>query len=159
MWVVIGKSNVADAVIVFERLLADAGWKASELTADIALQVFGVFAAEQFATGRFPDADGLLYQYGVYSFTGQDMFHLDLTRQFEIVDDAGEHEGFVQFHCTLHYPPDPELTALGRHDQWWFHDGDSESLPAWLAALEARPEWSLLRARRPSSVVIGSEDI
>jgi hypothetical protein len=99
----------------------------------------------------------LLYQYGIYPFTGRDVFHLGLTRQFEMVDDMGEHEGFVQFHCTLCYPPDPELAALGRHNQWWFHDSDGEPLHAWLAALEERPEWPLLRARRPSSVEIASE--
>jgi hypothetical protein len=70
----------------------------------------------------------LLYQYGVYAFTGQDMFHLDLTRQFEITDDAGQHEGYVQFHCTLRYRPDPELAALGRQNHWWFHDSDGEPL-------------------------------
>jgi hypothetical protein len=155
----IGKHDVADAVIVFERTLVDAGWTAGELTADLALQVFGVFAAERFATGRFPDGDGLLYQYGIYALTGQDMFHLDLTRQFARVDCAAEHQGFVQFHCTLYYSPDPELAALGSHNQWWFHDSDGEPLHIWLAALQARPEWSLLRARRPLAVDIGSEGV
>lgn len=157
--VVIDKPAVADAVSVFQRLLADAGSAPGELTAELAFGVFGAFAAQRFATAQFPEVDGLLYQYGIYAFTGQDMFHLDLTRQFELVDDAGEHEGHVQFHCTLHYRPDPELAALGRHDQWWFHDSDHRPLQTWLAAIRARPEWALLQVRRPSSVAISSEDI
>jgi hypothetical protein len=156
---VIGKHDVSDAVVVFERTLADAGLTAGELTADLALQAFGVFAAERFATGRFPDADGLLYQYGIHAFSGQDMFQLDMTRQFARSDDAGEHQGFVQFHCTLHYSPDPELAELGSHHQWWFHDSNGEPLHIWLAALQARPERSLLRARRPSAVDTASEDV
>lgn len=154
-----GKPTIADAALVFERSLSDFGWTAEELTADTALQVFGMFAAERFATGSQPDADGLAYQYGVYALTGKDMFHLELTRQFEKVDDAGEYDGLVQFRCALLYPPDPELHALGRHDQWWFPDGDDGPLSDWLRAIERRPEWSLLRARRPSLVDIASEDV
>lgn len=110
--------DIADAVAVFTQLLSNAGRTADELTFDTALEVFGRFAAQRFDTVPVPDSDGLLYQYGVYGFTGQDRFHLDLTRQFETVGDADEHQGFVQFHCTMLYPPDPRLRALGRHSQW-----------------------------------------
>jgi hypothetical protein len=38
-----------------------------------------------------PDSDGLLFQYGTYSFSGRPMFTVDVTRQFGISDDDGEH--------------------------------------------------------------------
>ncbi|MEV4501912.1 hypothetical protein [Streptomyces klenkii] len=41
------------------------------------------------------DADGLLFQYGTYSFSGPPTFALDLTRQFEISDSSGDHDHYV----------------------------------------------------------------
>ena len=60
-----------------------------------------------------PESDRLLYQCGIYRFTGRPISTLDLTRQFGMADNDGEDDHFVQFHCELRYEPVPELEALG----------------------------------------------
>jgi hypothetical protein len=109
------------------------------------------FADVAFEVPDEPDADGLLYQYGVYDFSGESRFHLGLVRQFALFDD----DELMQFHCNLQFAATPELRALGRYDEWWFLD---EGAPAvWFERIRARPEWPLLTAQLPIAVDIDCE--
>ncbi|MFD0380270.1 hypothetical protein [Streptomyces sp. NPDC127112] len=63
----------------------------TELTTRAAWLAFMRFARQRFATAPTPDSDGLLFQYGTYAFSGRPMFTVDLTRQFDVSDDEGEH--------------------------------------------------------------------
>ncbi|MGP3687546.1 hypothetical protein ACTVZO_23130 [Streptomyces sp. IBSNAI002] len=128
----------ADAVDCLRTELA-AGRTASTTTAPTtrgAWQAFMRFGRKRFDTGLEPDSDGLLFQYGTYAFGGRQLFSVDLTRQFAVNDDDGEHDHYMQVHCELRYEPGPDLVALGRFDSWFFHDAD-EDLDEWFTAMEA----------------------
>ncbi|MFD9516144.1 hypothetical protein [Streptomyces sp. NPDC059979] len=126
----------------------------TELTTRAAWRAWARFAQQRFDAAPTPDSDGLLFQYGTYSFSGRPMFTLDLTRQFDVNDDDGEHDHFVQVHCELRYEPEPALDALGSFSSWFFHDTD-EDLDQWFAAMEGHLE--VLLDRRPSEIDLYEE--
>ncbi|KJY28527.1 hypothetical protein VR44_25115 [Streptomyces katrae] len=128
----------------------------TELTTRAAWLAFMRFARQRFATAPTPDSDGLLFQYGTYAFSGRPMFTVDLTRQFDVSDDKGEHEHYLQVHCELRYEREPVLDALGSFDSWFFHDTNGD-LDEWFAAMERHLE--LLLARRPSEIDVYEEPV
>ncbi|MET9452895.1 hypothetical protein [Streptomyces cinerochromogenes] len=128
----------------------------TELTARAAWLAFMRFARQRFATAPTPDSDGLLFQYGTYAFSGRPMFTVNLTRQFAISDDEGEHEHYVQVHCELRYECEPVLDALGSFASWFFHDADA-NLDEWFAAMEGHLE--LVLARVPAEIDVYEEPV
>jgi hypothetical protein len=128
----------------------------TELTTRAAWLAFMRFGRQRFATAPTPDSDGLLFQYGTYAFSGRPMFAVDLTRQFDISDDDGEHDHYVQVHCELRYECEPALDALGGFDSWFFHDANAD-IDEWLAAMEGHLE--LLLARGPSEIDVYEEPV
>lgn len=84
---------------VFRRLVRRAGLTMESLTAATAWTLFGSFSGIEFDVPREPESDGLLYQFGVYDFSGESRFHFDLTRQFGLRDS----DEYLQFHCDLRY--------------------------------------------------------
>ncbi|MFG1620517.1 hypothetical protein [Kribbella sp. NPDC049227] len=119
------------------------------MTAASAWSVFGAFGKIEFDVPREADSDGLLYQFGTYDFAGAPRFHFDLTRQFGLRDS----DEYLQFHCDVQYLPSPALEALGSHTEWWF-PGDGRQLPEWVAAVNQRPEWSVLESMHPTAVEV-----
>ncbi|TDW94102.1 hypothetical protein EV137_1401 [Kribbella pratensis] len=69
---------------VFRTLVHQAGLTVGSLSAASAWSVFGSFSRVEFDVPREPDSDGLLYQFGIYDFSGEPRFHFDLTRQFGV---------------------------------------------------------------------------
>ncbi|UFQ99954.1 hypothetical protein KBP30_01450 [Streptomyces sp. Go40/10] len=92
----------------------------TEWTTRGAWLAFVRFGRWRFDTAATPDSDGLLFQYGTYAFSGRPMFTVGLTRQFDVTDDDGEHDHYVQVHCELRYEAEPDLDALGSFDSWFF---------------------------------------
>ncbi|MFD0078497.1 hypothetical protein ACFVIY_39475 [Streptomyces sp. NPDC127166] len=134
------------------------GWDASlEAQTNVnAVAAAGMVTRQRFATASTPESDGLLFQYGTYAFSGRPMFTVDLTRQFDISDDVGEHDHYVQIHCELRYECEPALDALGSSNSWFFHDANAD-LDEWLAAMEGHLE--LLLARGPSEIDVYKEPV
>jgi hypothetical protein len=112
------------------------------------------FGRSRFDTASTSDSDGLLFQYGTYVFSGRPMFTVDLTRQFDVSDDDGEHDHHMQVHCELRYEPERDLDALGSFDSWFFHGADAD-LDGWFAAMEER--LVLLLDRRPAEIDLYEE--
>jgi hypothetical protein len=108
-----------------------------------ALRAFERFASMQFQVPDLPDADGLLFQYGVFSFTGRAMFTLSLIRQFEQCDEQGDHESYRQVGVELLFEPDDALISLGHKESWCFGEPGSASTAEWFADLRSS---SVLRA-------------
>ncbi|WGD39420.1 hypothetical protein [Streptomyces cathayae] len=128
----------------------------TELTTRAAWLAFMRFGRQRFATAPTPDSDGLLFQYGTYAFSGRPMFTVDLTRQFDISGDDGEHDHYVQVHCEFRYEPGLALDALGSFNSWFFHDANAD-LDQWFAAMEGRLE--LLLDRGPSEIDLYEEPV
>jgi hypothetical protein len=145
-------AGIGEAAAVFHALIRTHGLPVEELTARSAWRVFGEYGRVAFDTPDLPDADGLLYQYGMYRPKGRSLFEFDLVRQFEVVDPGGEHDHYVQLHCTLRYAPTPGLEALGADHCWWFPG--QRALAAWLRSVAARPEWAVVSPQKPTQVAI-----
>ncbi|ROP55937.1 hypothetical protein [Streptomyces sp. PanSC9] len=67
------------------------------------------FGRRLFDVPDTPDADGLLFQYGIHAFDGPPAFTVDLTRQFAVSDSNGDHDHYVQVHCEPRYAVVQEL--------------------------------------------------
>jgi hypothetical protein len=152
-----GLSTDQAARLLYDQLHLDQRPGANTTTEDAWL-AFVRFARLRFDTPDSPDADGLLHQYGVFSFDGLPAFSLDLTRQFEVVDNVGEHDYYVQVHCELRYDLIPALTTLGTFQSWFFHDS-GEDLDQWAEALTSRDAWAVIREHRPRTIKVYQEPV
>jgi len=122
------------------------------------LRAFGRFAVIRFAVPEGSDTDGLLFQYGVYNFTGCPMFTLDLLRQFELRDQRGEHAAYRQAGYELLFVPTDRLTGLGRWESWWFdRPAIEDDLESWLAGVRANNVWTIARSEVANKVLIIDE--
>jgi hypothetical protein len=64
-----------------------------------------------------PQADMLLFQFGVYDLGQGEIFDFDVTRQF-IVDDKEDDDAISQLHVSVNYEPTDELRAIGESNVW-----------------------------------------
>ncbi len=84
-----------------------------------------------------PESVGLLFQVGVYTFTGAPLFYFDPLCQFEFTDKDGEHDHFEQLHCELTCPASDSLKSV-KTSLWSF---DYPAADDFFAAVEALPEF------------------
>ncbi|MFB7183633.1 hypothetical protein ACFCYI_38735 [Streptomyces sp. NPDC056257] len=98
-----------EAVELLEGELGSGQRSLDDLVTEDLWPVFLRFGRRLFDVSDTPDADGLLFQYGTYAFDGPPAFTLDLTRQFEISDNNGDHAHYVQVHCEPRYGLAPAL--------------------------------------------------
>ncbi|MFJ3222656.1 hypothetical protein ACIPJS_04735 [Streptomyces sp. NPDC086783] len=150
------RPSTREAVRVLEGELRS-GASADLVTEDIWL-AFLRFGRRLFDVPDTPDADGLLFQYGIYAFDGPASFTLDLTRQFEVSGRAGDHDHYTQVHCELRYGLAPDLAALESFDSWFFH-GAGDDLDLWARRLAGRPAWAVIRRLRPVLVRVYEERV
>ncbi|MFB8398287.1 hypothetical protein [Streptomyces yangpuensis] len=116
------------------------------------------FGRQLFHVPDTPDADGLLFQYGTYTFDGPATFTLDLARQFEVSDSDGDHDHYVQVHCELGYVLTPALEALGSFHSWFFHDAGAD-LEEWARGLTERAAWTAIRRLKPTEIRVYRERV
>lgn len=149
------KPSPVGAALVFAELLQQAGHSPVDLTVESAWRHFLEFAHVSFATPDIPDADMLLYQYGIHSFSGQPRFHLTPTRRFAL--ENLEHD-LWQFSCDLQFSPSDGLLALGTEHEWWGPDA-GPSLTTWAENRRTGPEWTVLAHLEPLAIEIGRSPI
>lgn len=116
------RPRLEEALDFLRAELAAGRSTATELTTWAEWLAFMRFGRQRFGTASTPDSDGLLFQYGKYALSGRPMFTVDFARQFDISDDDGQHDHYLQVHCELRYEPEPALDVLGSFDSWFFHD-------------------------------------
>ncbi|MFE4695611.1 hypothetical protein ACFRIC_00825 [Streptomyces sp. NPDC056738] len=117
------------------------------------------FGRRSFHLSDAPDADGLLFQYGTHAFDGPPTFTLDLVRQFEVTDNSGDHDHYVQVHCELRYGLAPALEALGSFNSWFFHGAGGDDLEQWAHGLTQRPAWTVIRRLEPVEIRVYQEQV
>jgi hypothetical protein len=147
-----------EAAGLFESELRAGRRTLSDLSTECAWHAFIRFGRLRFDTPDSHDADGLLFQYGTYSFNGPATFTLDLARQFEAHDGDGDHDHYVQVHCELRYQLTPGLQALGSFVSWFFHDTEDD-LDRWAEELGHRPAWTVIRALEPAEIRVYQEQV
>lgn len=103
-----------------------------------------------------PDSDGLLFQYGVFNFTGRPMLTLSFVRQFEQCNDRGDHECYRHVGAELLFEPD--VQALPEHHESWCFDGPGASATAeWFAEVRSDSIFRLIQELPVASVSITDE--
>lgn len=78
------------------------------------------------------EPDMLLFETGNYDFTGEKLFHFDLVRQFQFLDD----DEYVQLHLTVLYRPSAKTALLKRIH--WGEPGDGTFFPIVRSSLAYR---------------------
>jgi hypothetical protein len=76
------------------------------------------------AAPRDQDGDGLLAQYGIYTFVEDPPYELDVTRQFSFNDEDGEYDHMAQLQCTFEFEPTDELRAVPAANLWSWDASD-----------------------------------
>jgi hypothetical protein len=149
-----------DEVASAWRSLLD--WEDCEAEGPVARQALRAFTAigmREVETPDEPDADMLLYQFGVHSLYGESAFSLSMVRQF-IRADASCEDDLVQIECELLFRPIAELTALGKFGEWApIGARDLEFLQVWLDSLSDRPEWRVFDQLAPVGLTINGEAV
>ncbi|WP_246101079.1 hypothetical protein [Streptomyces cyaneus] len=152
------RPSVDEAVGLLEGEL-EAGQRAlADLGTEDVWQAFLRFGRRLFDISGAPDGDGLLFQYGTYSFDGSPTFMVDLTRQFEVFDADGDHDHYVQVHCEVRYGSEPALEALGSFDSWFFH-GAGDDLEEWARELTELSAWTTIRTLTPTEIRVFQEQV
>lgn len=123
------------------------GQPVEALTPRRALEAMFAFYSEQRAKNVQIDEDGdmLLYEWGVYSFTGPESFQLGITRQFVVTDEDEPY----QLHLTLHFAPTEALQQL-KDGNKWCHSPDE--LPEFRRFVESSAPFNAIADVRPSRV-------
>jgi hypothetical protein len=140
----------ADALAHLRNALASAGFREDAPDPDAAWRAFRAFAAVPVAV----EDDALLFQCGVWSFTGRPMFHWNLTRQLTR-GARGDDDAMEQLSLTILYEPTPGLQDL-ETSLWSYDFADVES---WVAAVQALPEFAAAKAQTPAGCEIIQEDV
>ena len=119
----------------FRAMLYDASFDPLNPTPLLAWETFKSFMRESVDCAD----DGVLFECGVFSFTGEDLFYLEFVRQFSFNDDAGEYEHMEQLHCTFTCAPTDELVKIQKN-LWGY---DFESLDEYFSAVENLREFQI----------------
>lgn len=120
---IVAVMRIGDARRRLLAMLAAAGVTPESVTFDdipAVVDTFGRFAAipAEDAAPADEDGDGVLAQFGTYSFRGPREFSADLTRQF--IERGDQDAPIWQLSCSFHWEPTPEADALGSGEQWSF---------------------------------------
>src|SRR5579863_10129923 len=145
-------SNSASAMKRFYRSRS-INWSTASL-AELFDGAFDFYAnVRAFGLAAAPQADMLLFQFGVYNWGHGEYFEVDLTRQF-IIAGAEDDDALSQLRCTAYYQPTPRFRGVGANDRWCEKRADLGNFKSfvlssegYLVALEETPirraiEWS-----------------
>lgn len=110
--------------------------------------VFKEFAKEEVID---EEEKAILFQCGVYNFTGENLFYFDFVRQF-----TDEVSGIQQLHCEFVFEPIEELKKL-EASEWYFEsEGEIEDF---FKHIECLTEFKLPLNYTPSKLNIYQEQV
>lgn len=133
------------------ELLAHHGASNAPISAANAWAAFKDYGREVFDLGGVD----LLFQVGVYDFSGRPLFYFDPVCQFEQRDEGGEHDHYEQLHCELTCPPS-EILGRTATNLWSF---DYPTADAFFAAVEALPQFQIAVQQLGYAVAVRHEDV
>lgn len=125
--------EVSEAEARLREMLRDGGFDFANPLPQKAWEVLKRFVREPVNCSE----DGVLFECGVYSFTGEPLFNFGFVRQFGIEVD-GEYEHMEQLHCLFTCPPTTEAIDL-KTNLWLEKYG--KDYDAFFAAVEALPQF------------------
>ena len=127
--------QASEAEHKFRVMLSDAGFDPLHPAPRLAWATFKSFMREPVDCAD----DGVLFECGVFGFTGEDLFYLEFIRQFSYNDDEGEYDRMEQLHCTFTRAPTDELLRTQKN-LWGY---DFESLDEYFIAVEQLHEFQV----------------
>lgn len=110
------KVNEAKEVLI--NMLIESGFDFNNPNSELAWIVFKKF----FSIKVDCTDDALLFQCGVYNFTGEDLFHFEFVRQF-IFEIDKDYDHMEQLRLTIYFKPKKELQELKTN--LWSYDCSS----------------------------------
>ncbi|MBB6448036.1 hypothetical protein [Bacillus benzoevorans] len=96
----------------------------------------------------------ILFQCGVYDFTGEALFHLDFVRQFTIYEED-EYSHMEQLHCEFLFKPTDELSNL-EIGEWSM---DYDNIDDFLSHIENLQEFKIPLILKPIKSEIYQEAV
>jgi hypothetical protein len=96
----------------------------------------------------------ILFECGVYNFTGKELFHFGFVRQFSIYEDD-EYDHMKQLHCEFLFKPTEELRTLEATE--WSMDYDD--LDVFLNHIENLQEFKVPLKLKPIKSEIYQEEV
>ena len=100
------KANEAKELLI--KMLSESKFDFNNPNCKLALEIFKEFFSVKVDCAD----DGLLFQCGVYKFTGEELFELEFVRQFTFELEDGEYNGMEQLSLTIYFKPNVELQEL-----------------------------------------------
>jgi len=149
---------IAEAAPAAEALLADVAVGGSVPSRDALIEVIRRLAQLDFETPDTPESDGFLFQYGIANWLPDPAFVVSFVRQFEIVDQQGEHDHYSQLRLELRCATDQGLESLGSRTTWWFKGGPS-SFSSWLSDAASDAVWEQIAHRDQVKFSISQGDV
>ena len=135
----------------FKQMLIQAGLDLAHLDP---MQAWPVFKA--FVQLPVEDVDDhVLFQCGVFTFTGEELFYLDFVRQFTFYHLDGEYSHMEQLHCEFTCKPDKELRTLNTN--LWA--SDRTLLDEFFQRVEELREFQIAIRSGPFDCIISQEAV
>lgn len=107
-----------EAEEVLNKMLSESDFDINNPNPKLAWEVF-----KKFSNIKVDCADdALLFQCGVYGFTGEDLFYFEFVRQFSFNIDE-EYDHMEQLQLSLYFKPNEQLREL--ETSLWTYDFDS----------------------------------
>jgi hypothetical protein len=111
-------------------------------------ETFKLFAKEDV---KGEEEKAILFQCGIYDFTGETLFYYDFVRQF--TDDEDGH--IQQLHCEFVFEPIKDLKKLEASE--WYFDTDGE-IEDFFNEIEALEEFKIPLNYKPLSLNLYQEE-
>ncbi|GIN39295.1 MULTISPECIES: hypothetical protein [Heyndrickxia] len=127
--------------------------KISEDTGDIkkVWETFKAFCKEPVEEEEVKE---ILFQCGVYDYTGEELFHLDFVRQFTVYEED-EYSHMEQLHCEFLFKPTDELRRL-EIEEWSM---DYNDIDHFFYKIENLKEFKIPLNQKPLKTEIYQEEI
>lgn len=106
-------ANEAEEALI--KMLNESAFNIDSPNAKLAWETFKKFSNTKVDCAN----DALLFECGVYNFTGEDLFHFEFVRQFGFEED-GEYDHMEQLRLTLYFKLNAELKDL-KTTVWSYH--------------------------------------
>ena len=104
------------------------------------------------------EADGFLFQFGSVNWLPEPAFVVDVTRQLEMTDSGGEHEGYIQVALGFHFQMSDKLATVVDHSNWWFR-GSATTFESWFRDVRHSQIWDILVGETPQAFEVTDSEV
>jgi hypothetical protein len=147
-----GPMKPSQSAIAMRRFLNSRGLSVASLSTPQLIENALAFYRSVRAAGLAdtPDADMLLFQWGVFDWGKGPSFELDLTRQFIGAGASGD-DAISQLRCTAHFVPSLELRAIPVSNRWC---GSVAAIEAYSGFIYDSAAFRAVASATPQSIAI-----